>query len=125
MNRPEALMRAKYLWEVSAHIQFRDKLMYCKQLAELDVFSISQVAKIGRIDPKSLRKRGIKSRAPGGLFDAEAVSTLLLLEEQVRLGEQVSKPLIRLCVGAGCSLSVVARIIGMQVTKIYRFMEET
>lgn len=123
-NREEAYRLAVDLWEISGLLKLTDKLAYCKRLAELDVFSTVQVAKIGRIDPKTLRKRGIRSRAVGGLFDPEALTALQELEKQYRLGEELSKPLIRMCLENGCSTNAVAKLIGIHFGQVYRMMEE-
>jgi hypothetical protein len=124
MSREQAFKEAVYLWEVSAHLKTNEKLAHCKSLAELDVFGIRQIAKIARIDPKTLRKRGIRSRASGGRFDPEALTALQELEKQYRLGEDLSKPLIELCVRTGCTRNAIAELIGIQAGKVYRLMEE-
>lgn len=123
-NRAEAFDLAVELWETSAHLGLSERLAQSKRLAELDIFGLAQVAKIARIDPKTLRKRGIRSRAHGGLFDPEALTALRSLEQQFRLGEELSKPLIRMCRRTGCSLNVIAKLIGIQAGRVYRMMEE-
>lgn len=124
MTREQAYNQAVLLWEISGHLTLRDKLAHAKELAQLDIFATVQVAKIARLDPKTLRKRGIRSRAKGGLFNPEALTALQELEKQFRLGEELSKPLIRICVQTGCTLNAVASLIGIQSGKVYRMMEE-
>lgn len=123
-NRAEAFEQAVELWEISAHIGLQERLTRSRKLAELGVFSVAHVAKIARVDPKTLRKYNVKSDALGGKFDPEALTALQTMSKQVSLGDEPSKPLIRLCVRTGCSLHAIASLIGLQAGKVYRAMEE-
>lgn len=123
-ERDKAFQKAVTLWESSSFLPLSDKLLRCRVLSEFGVFSLSQIAKISRTDAKTLRKHGLKSYAPGGRFDPESITALRTLAEQVRLEEQLSRPLIRLCVQTGCSISTIAKLIGYPPGRVYRMMEE-
>ena len=122
MNRAEGLEHAKYLWEVSGHLPLPQKLALCKELSYYDMFSRSQLASIARMDPKTLKKHGIRSNARGGRFNPEAITTLQILEEQFRLEKMVSKHLVDVCLGTGCSANAIADIIGVHHGKVYRLL---
>lgn len=125
MTRDEAFQKAVTLWESSSFLPLSDRLLSCRVLLESGVFSLSQVAKIARTDPKTLRKRGLKSYVPGGKFDPEALTALRELAEQAKLEQDLSRPLLRMCVEAGCSISTIAKLIDYPKGRVYRRLEET
>lgn len=124
-NLSEALQEAADLWEVSHLLPMSARLGHLKRLSEYDVFPIAHLAQIARTDPKTVRKHLSVPVLKGGRFHPEALSTLQILEEQVRLEEKVSKQLIELCVMAGCSGTTIGKLIGWNYGKVYRKLEES
>lgn len=123
-KRNKAFQKALELWEVSHLLPLHARLGHVKELSYYDLFSVTQLAKISRTDTKTIRKHMNVAPIPGGRFHPEALSTLQILEEQVSLEAEVSRPLIRLCVQSGCSGTTIGRLIGLSYGKIYRMMEE-
>lgn len=120
----EAMEFAQDAWRDSAFLGTSQKLALGAQLNRYRVFSTMQIAKLVRISHPSAFKYRYGKDIPGGRFEPEALSSLTILRKQYKVGpEQVSKPLVRLCLDSGCSYGVIRHLTGIPVHTLHRYRE--
>lgn len=122
--RIAAFQEAKQVWDEAVFITYKAKIPKLRKLDLLGMFSTSQLAHIGRISPSASRNEELGRGVTGGNFHPSALTTLIMLRKQVIMNEGISRELLRACVYAGCSLTVVARLIGISSSSAYYVYEK-
>lgn len=116
------LKLANHYWQKSYSdlVGSMQKLEMAKELHEYGMFSLSQIAKIVRLQVVALTREGMTRNATGGRFEPETLTTLIAMRQSRLLGERVPVRLIEICTKGGTSWSCAATLTGVSYSNYYK-----
>lgn len=114
------LKLAELYWKKSELADKALKIEFAKLLNGHEMFSLNQLAKIVRLNPRELSGK-VEPMSGGGRFEPECLGALIQIRE-LRLRRDPIKPrLIEMVVNNGCSYSCAVSLTGIPYTTYYKY----
>lgn len=115
----EALEAATDIWGKTFFAQKEEKLLYARQLHKFEHFSLPQIAKIVRINPRYVYEELTPGRAKGGRFDPATLSTLVRIRQAHLQGQKVPHQLVSMGIKGGTSYSCLTALTKIPYSAYY------
>lgn len=113
------LKLAELYWKKSELADKPLKIEFAKQLNGHEMFSLNQLAKIVRLNPRELSGK-LESMSGGGRFEPECLGALISMRQLRLLGEPIKPRLIELVVNNGTSYSCAVELTGIPYSTYYK-----
>ena len=115
-----ALTEADHFWRDAAYVDKARSLTMGRVLNEYGIFSLSQIAKIIRMNSRYVYEELERNNTkPGGRFEPQTLTTLVRIRQALVLEERVPLALIRLAIEGGTSYSCLCRLTGLPYSTYY------
>lgn len=118
-----ALFEANRVWKLTYLATQPEKIELVKDIYKLRTFSLNQIAKICRLSPSTVSRRH-PANSPGGRFEPESLTTLMVIRKLVTDLEPIESHLVQMVVKAGTSVNEVARLTGAPASTMYNQARE-
>jgi len=123
-KRLEALELAEELWQESYYADKQQKLGYAAQLHRFGVFSLPQIAKVVRLNPRYIYDELSPNAEKGGRFEPETLNAMVRIRRCIILGQKVPEALVRTGIGAGTSYTCLVALTGLPYATYYEVSRE-
>lgn len=120
----EALEAAADIWGKTFFAQKEEKLSYAYQLHKFEHFSLPQIAKIVRINPRYVYEELTPNKAKGGRFDPATLSTLVRIRQAHLQGQKVPRQLVSMGIKGGTSYSCLTALTKIPYSAYYEVSVE-
>lgn len=113
------LRLAKQHWMDARNADKEHKLTMARELYEFEMFSLNQIAKIVRINVRTIAA-ALTKNAPGGKFSPEALTSLIAMRQQQMQRERITPSLLRIVLESGTSFSCAVALTGISYSSYYK-----
>jgi hypothetical protein len=120
----EALEAAVDIWDKTVMGMKEEKLAYANQLWRYEHFSLPQIAKIVRINPRYIYEELQPNNTKGGRFDPATLSTLVRIRRSYLQGQKIPRQLVSMAIKGGTSYSCVTALTGISYSAYYEVSVE-
>lgn len=122
----KALHEAVEAWDSSQRENKHGKLRLASNLHKHGVFSLPQIAKIVRLNPRYIYDAlAPNNTKPGGRFDPATLSALVRVCQSHLLGDRITPALIRTVINGGTSYSCAVHLTGIPYSTYYAESSKT
>lgn len=118
------LKMAEFYWRKAFYADKGTKIAYAEDLHKYAMFSLSQIAKVVRLQTVELTRAGMKANSKGGRFEPETLSALISMRQYKLTGERVPARLIEITAEGGTSWSCAASLTGIPYSNYYKNVPE-
>jgi hypothetical protein len=115
------LLKAESYWKKAAIADKITKIDMAKELNNLKMFSLNQLAKIVRIPARELSSR-MSPKSGGGRFEPETLSALAVVRRKKLAGEAIPQALLQLIVESDTSYSCACELTGIPYSTYYKLV---
>lgn len=115
------LLKAEAYWKKASMADKLTKIDMAKELNDLKMFSLNQLAKIVRIPARELSSR-MKAQSGGGRFEPETLSALAIVRRKKLAGESIPQALLQLIVEGDTSLSCACELTKIAYSTHYHLV---
>lgn len=115
----EALELGADVWAKADMAGKLEKMGYAADLHRFGVFSLPQIAKIVRLNPKFIYAEFRPNSAKGGRFDPQTLSTLVRIRRAHLEGRKVPDRLIQVGIEGGTSFTCITALAKIPYSKYY------
>lgn len=123
-SRYYALFEANRVWKAAFMATPAERLDMAREVHRLRAFSLNQVAKICRLSPSTVARK-LRANAPGGRFEPESLTTLMVIRKLVTDQEKIDNHLIHMVVETGTSINTIHRLTGAHAGTMYEQVKPT
>lgn len=118
------LNRAAEIWQRTLNSTADQRLELAHELADMEIFSHRQIAKIARMSTTTLGRKVENRGSGGGRFEPSTLSALAVIREMVIDNKPLPMALIQATVKDGTSLSNLCRLTGAPRASLYNRIKE-
>jgi hypothetical protein len=122
-KRLRGLTLAARYWQMCLVADRKFKLDCAKELHGYEIFSLTQLSKIVRLNVGTIA-REMQKNAPGGLLNPESLSALAHLRRRYLMSNDLYLPMVTQAIAEGTNLSTVCRLVGVNNGQYYRKLKE-
>lgn len=123
-TRTRMLNRAAEIWQRTLNSTADQRLELAHELADMEIFSHRQIAKIARMSTTTLGRKVENRGSGGGRFEPSTLSALAVIREMVIDNKPLPMALIQATVKDGTSLSNLCRLTGAPRASLYNRIKE-
>jgi hypothetical protein len=95
------------------------KVSMARELYEYEMFSLTQLAKIVRLNTRTVAMH-LSKNSVGGRFSPEALTSLIAMRQQQLQRERVTPSLLRVVLESGTSFSCAVALTGISYSSYYK-----
>lgn len=114
------LKMAEMYWKKAELADKPVKIEFAKLLNDYEMFSLHQLGKIVRLNPRELSGK-VEPKNGGGRFEAECLGALIKMRELRLRNQPITPTLIEMVVQGGCSFSCAVNLTGIPYTTYYKY----